>query len=143
MEQHRRDLCAREKNKSALVQPGMGERQGPGLKNQVVVKEQIKIDCSLCPAFVAHASQILFNRLQHLQQVVGCELGGNFKHCIQIKPLSARSAARLAFVQRRSGPAINPRSGAETLPRRQQVGMAVAEVGTEGNKSTDRGARDG
>lgn len=143
MEQRRCNLGAGEEYKSPLMQPGMGKRQAPVLQDQIIVKEQIKIDGPLCPAFVADASQIMLNRLQELQQGVRSKRRGNLKDRIQIKPLSVRTAAWLAFVQRRNGHTVNPRTGAETLLRRQQVGMAVAEIGTEGNKCTDRGARDG
>lgn len=99
MKQRRRDLRAGEENKGALVQPGMGERQDSGLENQVVVKKQIEIEGAFCPALATHAPVLLLDRLQKLQQGQGREHGFDGDDRIQVKSLSARSTAWLAFVQ--------------------------------------------
>jgi len=143
MEQCRRDLCAREENKSAFVQPGMGERQCPGLENQVVVKEQIEIEGAFCPAFAPDPPVLLLDLLQKLQQGQGREDGGNRDDRVQIEPLSARSTAGLTFVQGRSRETIDPRRRTKVLPRRLQMSMAVPQVGTESDIGARIGGRNG
>jgi len=63
MEQRRRDLGAGEENKCPLVQPGMREGQGSGPENQGVVKKEIEIQGTLCPALVTHAAVLFLNAL--------------------------------------------------------------------------------
>ena len=84
MEQRRRDLCTGEENKSAFVQPGMGERQALGLKNQIIVKQQIEIEGAFCPALAPHAPLFVLDRLQELQQGQGRKVGGNRDDRIQV-----------------------------------------------------------
>lgn len=143
MEQRRRDLHAGEENKSALVQPGMGEHQGLGLENQVVVKKQIEIEGTFCPALVTDAAMLVLDRLQELQQVQGRENGGNRYDRIQVKPLPVRSTARLAFVQGGGRETVDPRRRAKLLPCRQQMSMAVTKVGTESDIGARIGGKDG
>ena len=64
MEERWRDLRAGEENKSALVQPGMGERQTPGMEDQIVVKKQIEIKGAFGPAFTADAAVPAFDVMQ-------------------------------------------------------------------------------
>lgn len=143
MEQRRRDLRAGEENKSALVQPGVGERQTLGLENQVIIKKEIEIEGAFCPALAAHASVLLLDGLQELQEGKGRKDGGNRNDRIQVKSLAARPTTRLTFVKRRSSETAYPRCRAKMLPCRQQVGMAITKVGAESDKSADRGARGG
>lgn len=117
MEQRRRDLRAGEEHKSAFVQPGMGEGQGPGLKNQIVVKKEIEIEGAFGPALAPRATVLLLNRLQKLQQGQGGKDGGNRDDRIQVEPLSARSAAGQTFEEGRSRETVDPRRRAKTLPR--------------------------
>ena len=77
------------------MQPGVRERQGPGLENQVVVKKEVEIKGAFCPALATDAAVLLLDRLQKLQQSQGCEDGGNRDDRIQIEPLSAGSSAGL------------------------------------------------
>lgn len=63
MEQSWGDLRTGEENKSAFVQPGMGERQGVRMKDQVAVKKEVEIKGTLCPALVAYAPMFTLNPL--------------------------------------------------------------------------------
>ena len=68
MEQRRCNLGTGEEYKSPLMQPGMGKRQVPGLKDQIVVKKQIQIKSAFGPAFAAKAAMPAFDLVQYLQK---------------------------------------------------------------------------
>lgn len=125
------------------MQPGVGKGQAPGLQDQIVVKKQIEIKGAFGPAFAAKAAMPVFDLVQYLQKGNRVEGGGNLDHGVEIETLSRRTARRFTFVQGRSRDAVDLWRRAKLLPRRQEMSMAITEVGTESDKGANGRTRGG
>lgn len=123
------------------MQPGVGEGQDLAVEDHIAIKKEIEIEGPFRPAEAALAAVLSLDSLQETEESQRFERSGNLQYRIEIEPLAGRSAARLTFIEGRSNGATDRRCRAETLPRRQQVAMAVAKVGTESDVGLGREAR--
>jgi len=109
------------------------------LRSDDEVSEQENIDVNWARAF-RHPALAAYSQLDGLktrEQELGEKLRLHFHNQIQ-KPRLIMEILRLGFINRRPAQNVNARS-LDPLQRREQVRLAVADVGTQGKKSLFQG----
>jgi len=126
-------LGERFQDEAALAHSRMRNLQLLRSDDEVSEQENIDVDGARAFRYSALATHSQFDGLKAREQEPGEKLRLHFHHEVQ-KPGLIMEILRLRLIDRRPAEDVNA-CGFEPLQRREQVRLAVTEIGTEGKKS--------